>query len=196
MIGGPASWRTGQWACATARRSAGWIRFYLAKQPPSLTSTLLPALRRLSQHRASWDERVAFFQWVMRGTISYVPLVGLTIWILHSKTWSFLAWASDARWSVWVSSPLSAMVACRSPVLLKVFWPQPVQILLSSCLAQLQPPFLRATLYARRCFLHQRRLTVWVPGHQFLLTTNQPTNQPTNQFPAGEHLTTMAMENP
>ena len=42
-----------------------------------LVSRLQQALRRLSQHRASWDERVAFFQWVMRGTISYVPLVGL-----------------------------------------------------------------------------------------------------------------------
>ena len=43
-----------------------------------LVSRLRQALRRLSQHRArSWDERVAFFQWVMRGTISYVPLVGL-----------------------------------------------------------------------------------------------------------------------
>ena len=41
-----------------------------------LVSRLRQALRRLSQHRASWDERVAFFQWVMRGTISYVPLVG------------------------------------------------------------------------------------------------------------------------
>ena len=49
-----------------------WVR-----AAAELVSRLRQALRRLSQHRASWDERVAFFQWVMRGTISYVPLVGL-----------------------------------------------------------------------------------------------------------------------
>ena len=35
------------------------------------------ALQRLSALRASWDERVAFFQWIMRGVVGYVPLVGL-----------------------------------------------------------------------------------------------------------------------
>ena len=38
---------------------------------------LQQALRRLSQRRSSWDERLAFFQWIMRGAIAYVPLVGL-----------------------------------------------------------------------------------------------------------------------
>ena len=35
------------------------------------------ALQRLSALRASWDERVAFFQWIMLGVVGYVPLVGL-----------------------------------------------------------------------------------------------------------------------
>ena len=43
----------------------------------ALLVKLQQALRRLSQRRSSWDERVAFFQWIMRGAIAYVPLVGL-----------------------------------------------------------------------------------------------------------------------
>ena len=43
----------------------------------ALLVKLQQALRRLSQRRSSWDERLAFFQWIMRGAIAYVPLVGL-----------------------------------------------------------------------------------------------------------------------
>ena len=42
-----------------------------------LLQKLRRALQRLSALRALWDERVAFFQWIMRGVVGYVPLVGL-----------------------------------------------------------------------------------------------------------------------
>ena len=167
-----------------------------------LVSRLRQALRRLSQHRArSWDERVAFFQWVMRGTISYVSLVGLPSPLeLHHLDAAFQNLVLSGMGVRSTVERMSLLAAKRNG---GMQIPSVVESLLAATSADLIV-LLSGSTTASVLARDALREAMFSPPAQAdslgawssIFVDHQPTNQPTNQFPAGEHLTTMAMENP
>ena len=60
------------------------------------------ARRRLSVRYCSWDECLGLYQWIMRGVVGYVPLVGIPPAVsLHDEDASFQRqpWGFDRRQS-------------------------------------------------------------------------------------------------